>query len=58
MVTKKLYNEAIDHLVNRVENVNWLYALTGEDKEFLKEVKKDLEQMTQYCDQILKATEN
>ncbi len=58
MVTKELYEEAIFHLTNRVENVNWLYALTGEDKRFLKSVRKDLEQMVKYCDQILQAREN
>lgn len=57
MVTKELYEKAVFHLTNRVENVNWLYALTGEDKQFLKSVKKDLEQMIQYCDQILQERE-
>lgn len=58
MVTKELYEEAVFHLTNRVENVNWLYALTGEDKRFLKSVRKDLEQMVKYCDQILQEREN
>lgn len=61
MVTKELYNEIIDHLTYRVENVKWCKALqpvTARDRAFLREVKKDLEKMAQYCDQILKAAEN